>query len=101
MTAQQEIRELKEEIDRLKNLLVDHAEKTASNGMSKMIFTKDEICDMARNAGSEVRNYFGEKQRQISDATASCKETIRERPFTSTAIAFATGALLASLFRRN
>jgi len=101
MTAQQEIKELKSEISRLKNLMADHAEGAAANGLSRVIFSKDEICDMASNAGREVRNFFGEKQQQLTSATESCKETIKERPFTSTAIAFASGVLLASLFRRG
>ena len=99
MSAQQEIKDLKQEVARLKNLMADHAENAASNGMSKMIFTKDEICELANNAGKEVREYLGSKQEQLTNARENCKETIKERPFTSAAIAFAGGAVIGMLLR--
>lgn len=100
-TTQQEVKAMKQEIADLKNLLADHVEETAANGASKTIMAKDELQQLAHHAGKGVRNFMSQKHQQLDEAKVSCQKTIKERPLTSAAIAFAGGAVLAALLSKK
>lgn len=100
-TTQQEVKELKKDIEQIKNMLAGQMEETLSNGHSKAVFAKEELQHAANQAGKNVRTFFSAKQTQIGDAKTACESTIKERPFTSAAIAFAGGVLLATLLKRK
>lgn len=102
MTAtQKEIKSLKDDIDQIKTLLVDQIEETPSNGQSKTMLTREEIAGLANKAGQSVRSFVGQKSEQLNQARDVCEGKIKERPFLSTAAAFAGGALLVALMKRK
>lgn len=102
MTAtQKEIKSLKDDIDQIKTLLVDQIEETPSNGQSKTMLTREEIAGLANKAGQSVRSFVGQKSEQFHQARDVCESKIKERPFLSTAAAFAGGALLVALMKRK
>lgn len=100
-TTQQEVKELKQDIVQIKNMLADQLEETAANGESRTIFAKEELQRLANQAGKGVRTFFSDKQRQFGQAKAACEKTIKERPVTSAVVAFAGGMLLTTLLRRK
>ncbi|MGB1540156.1 MAG: hypothetical protein ACPG80_04290 [Rickettsiales bacterium] len=100
-TTQQEIKTLKKDITQLKDMLADHMEGSPGNGSSRTHFTREEVQKLANQAGESIRGFIGTKRQQFSDATVRTEEAIKERPFVSTAAAFAGGMLLATLLRRK
>lgn len=100
-TAQQEVKALKQDIASIKNMLADQLEGTISNGESRTIFDKNELQRVAHQAGKATRAFIADKQEKISNAKGKCEETIKERPFTSTAVAFAGGVILTALLKRK
>jgi len=102
MTAKQkENKALKDDIDQIKNLLVDQSEEALANGRSKTMLTREEIAGLANKAGQSVRSFVGEKSQQIGQARDACESQIKQRPFLTTAAAFAGGALLVGLLKRK
>lgn len=55
----------------------------------------------ARQAGETVRHWFSDQRDRALDLRDNTEQRIKKSPFTSTALAFAAGALLASLLRRR
>lgn len=98
-TNTQQIKELKNEIAELKgvmkNKLGDSLDSTHST------FSKDNIIEMANNAGQTAREFLHTKQEQIGEVKANTETMIKKRPFTSAAAAFAAGVVLTSLFSRK
>ena len=100
-TQSQEIKALKQELAALKNEFADQLEGTLSNGHSKTIFTREDIAELAHNAGRRTKRYLARKRKQMNEAKDACETTIQEHPFTSLAVGVAGGALLAALLRRK
>jgi ElaB/YqjD/DUF883 family membrane-anchored ribosome-binding protein len=100
-TAQQEVKNLKKDISEIKNLLADQLEDVPVNGSSKIVPSKGELKRVAHQAGKGLRTFISEKQDQIGEAKTACESTIKKRPFTSAAVAFAGGVLLTTLLKRK
>jgi ElaB/YqjD/DUF883 family membrane-anchored ribosome-binding protein len=100
-TAQQEIKLLKDELKELKKQMSEKAENAAQEGEKKAKMTKEEMSRIAHGAGEGVRSFVSLKGEQLGNAKDSCEQTIQNRPFASTAIAFAGGVLVASLLSRK
>lgn len=100
-TAQEEVKALKKDITQIKNMLADQLEETTSNGHSKTIFNKEDLQNVAYNAGKGLRHFFGEKQQQFLDGKEQCENVIKSRPLTSAAVMFAGGMVLSALLRRK
>ncbi len=100
-TAAQEVKQLKKEISSLKNMLADQIEDSAPNGLSKSLFSREDIAEMANNAGKSARQFFETKQEQALRGKEYTENLIQDRPFVSAATAFAAGVLLTSLFRNK
>ncbi len=100
-TAQEEIKILKDELKDLKKQMSENAESAAKAGEKQAKMTKEEMAKMAQNAGEGVRSFVSRKGEQFGEAKDSCEETIKNRPFASTAVAFAGGLLVASLLSRK
>lgn len=100
-TTQQEVKDMKQDIAQIKNMLADQLEETPANGESKTVFTKEELQRVANQAGKGVRAFFSDKQKQFGEAKVACEKTIKERPLTSAAVAFAGGMLLTTLLKRK
>ncbi len=101
-TAQQEIKSLKEDMAQIKDILVDHAEGTAANGASKSrSVNMDQVKEKARLFGAQAREFLNGKQEQFVTARDATEKTIKSRPFTSAAVAFTGGALIAALLSRK
>ena len=100
-TAQEEIKILKDELKDLKKQMSESAESAAKEGEKQAKMTKEEMARMAQNAGEGVRSFVSRKSEQLGNVKDSCEETIKSRPFASTAVAFAGGLLVASLLSRK
>lgn len=62
---------------------------------------RNNIEDMAREAGQQVRDFASNAETSLSDATSTVTSRIRENPLQSSAIALAAGVVLGMLFRRR
>lgn len=101
-TAQQEIKSLKAELAQLKSAMENQIEDIAPNGESSDgRFDMQSVKARARLAGIKARKFIDEKQGQVKEARDATEKTIKARPFTSTAVAFAGGALVAALISRK
>ncbi len=101
-TAQQEIKDLKQDIADLKDVIASQVEDTVPNGSSTdRRFDMETVRERARLAGKKARKFFVEKQDQAKVARDAAEKTIKARPFTTTAAAFAGGALVAALIKRK
>ena len=100
-TTQQELKILKNDIAEIKNILADHANRSASNGVSKMVMQKQNLEQLAQDAGERVRDFVQQEQEQFDQVKAQAETAIKDRPFTTAAVAFASGALLGTLLRRK
>ena len=101
-TAQTEIKALKKDMTQIKDILVDHFDGKSSNGTSKTkYFDVEDVKEKARVVGAQAREYVSVKQDQVLAARDVTEKTIKERPFTTAAIAFTGGALVAALLSRK
>lgn len=98
-TTQQEVKVMKKDITQIKNMLADHMDGAPSNGQSKTVFNKEDLQQMAHQAGQGVRAFVSAKQQELGNAKEACENTIKERPFTSAAVAFAGGVLVTTLLK--
>lgn len=101
-TAQQDIKALKADIADLKEVIASQVEDVAPDGKSSdSRFDMDAVKERARVAGMKARKFFEETQGQAKDARVKAEKTIKARPFATTAVAFAGGALVAALITRK
>lgn len=103
-TAQQQIRDLKEEVKELSALIEKQARavsKEAGNGNGHIHLTREDIRAMAENAGVRTRRFFKDTRKQAQDAAVRYEDTVSAHPWKSTAIALTGGLLLGALLRRR
>ncbi|MCD6034295.1 MAG: hypothetical protein K0R63_36 [Rickettsiales bacterium] len=100
-TAEQEIKMLKKDLSNLKDAMRDKLAELTSDGGGYIPQIKEDFQELAQQAGKEARSLFNNTQKQFSDATHACEETIKEHPFRTSALIFMSGALLATLLRRK
>lgn len=100
-TAQQQIRELKNEVKELSAHIEQQAKKLMKEGNGHFHVTRDELRDLAANAGATARKFYKDTRRQASDAAHRYEDTVSAHPWKSTAIALAGGILLGALLRRR
>jgi ElaB/YqjD/DUF883 family membrane-anchored ribosome-binding protein len=62
---------------------------------------RDDIEDMARQAGRQVRDFASSAEEKVAAATETVTVQIRENPVQSTLIALGVGFFLGFLFRRT
>lgn len=103
-SAQQTIKELRQEIKALTAEVEKQARK-AVNGNHGLHITRDDIREIAENAGETARQYFIVKRDQAQDVvqTAATKyeDTVAANPWKATGLAVLGGAVLSALlFRR-
>lgn len=100
-TANQDIRELRQEVKNLAAMVQDNI-KDASDAASNILgFDRKQLKRMARNAGKEVRHFFTDTTKQANEMRDRAEETITSRPFASVAAAVAGGLVLGALLRRK
>lgn len=102
-SAQQTIRELRQEIKALTAQVQKQAVKGASNG--HLHITREDIRDLAETAGETARQYFIVKRDQAQDivqtAATKYEDSVAANPWKATGIAMLGGAVLSAfLFRR-
>lgn len=98
-SANQEIKELKQELKELASMVKDNAKKSiASNVIG---FDRTEIRRMAKKAGRSVRGYINEKQKQATDLRDDAQDKISANPFKAIAAAAATGLILGALLKNR
>ncbi len=100
-TTQKEVKNMKQDIAQIKDMLADQLEEIPTNGKTKNIFNKEDLQSIANQAGKGVRAFFSDKQKQLEEVKTACKKTIKERPLTSAAVAFAGGMLITTLLRKK
>lgn len=61
---------------------------------------KDTCCDVAEQAGRQIRAYADEVSHEARDLTAATMQHVRAKPMQSTLIAAGIGFVLGALFRR-
>lgn len=76
---------------------VRHARKSVQAAIDD---TKEELEDIARNAGQHVRRLIDNAEENISEATGAVAERIRGNPVQSSLIALGIGFVAGMLFRR-
>ncbi|WP_417449792.1 hypothetical protein [Kordiimonas sp.] len=100
-TAQQEIKNLKKDLNQIKEMLSAQVEDVTPNGAAGPRIDVDAMKDRAREAGEKAREYLRSKQDQAVVARDKAEQTIKDRPFVTTAAAFASGAIVAALLSRR
>lgn len=101
-TAQQQIRELKNEVKELSTLLEKQAKAAAKElGNGHFHISRDELRDMAEHAGQSAREFFVSKRKQATEAAHRYEDAVSAHPWKSTALAVAGGILIGVLLRRG
>lgn len=101
-TAQQQIRDLKAEVQELSALVEKQARAVSKEvGNGHFHITREELRDMAEQAGTNARKFIKTKRKQAEDAAHRYEDTVSAHPWKATAIALAGGALLGALLRRR
>lgn len=99
MTAiSKEVQALHNEVQELKGLLAQQA-KSLSNGHTSL--TREDLKNAASKAGANMRKFLHDQQEKMEEARDQARQTIRQRPFATTAAAFAGGLALAALLARK
>lgn len=104
-TAQQTIRELRQEIKALSAQIEKQARNAAGHANGSLRITRDDIRELAENAGETARQYFIVKRDQaqevVHDAATKYEDSVAAHPWKATGLAMLGGAVLtALLFRR-
>lgn len=101
-TANQDLRELKQEMQHLADLVKGTVTHTAGNGDSNLIgFDAKDIKRMARKVGRTTRSFLNDKSKQAVELRDTCEESIVSNPFKAVALAVTGGLLLSALLRRR
>ena len=98
-----EVRELQRELEELKNSFTERLEEIAPGSTRSNVFpiSRHELKALAEQAGLTARAYLASKKDQLVDVRDRTEASIQRRPFTTTAVAFAAGAILASLISQS
>jgi ElaB/YqjD/DUF883 family membrane-anchored ribosome-binding protein len=97
--ANQEIKELKQELKNLAEMVKDSAKTSIASNVIGL--DRGEIRKIAKKAGKSVRGYFSEKSKQAAEMRDEAKDTITANPFRSVATAVAVGAVIGAILRRK
>ena len=97
----QDITEMREDINQIRRLLADQIVSTPANGHSKSTLNTDELQKIAKKTGSNIREFFNDKQEQFTSAKRNCEATVKKHPYTSVAVATGIGVIVASLIKRS
>ena len=73
--------------------------ESVSEGIST--FSPENINQLANTLGNSLKVLLQDKQEKLADMKDQYEVSIKERPFTNVASAFAAGVVLGLLFRRN
>lgn len=101
-TAQQQIREIRDEIKELSNLLEKQARsaiREVGNGHGLHV-SRDEIREIAEQAGVSARRFLTSKKAQVRVAADKYEDTVSTHPWISTGAAVLGGMILGALMRR-
>lgn len=100
-TAQQQIRELKDEVKELAALIDKQAHRLSREAGNGIHLTRAEVRDFAENAGASARKFIQDTRKQASQAAHRYEDSVSAHPWRSTAAALAGGVLLGLLLRRR
>ncbi len=99
--ANQEIQELRDEVQHLTEMLQNKAKNTASGITEIFDLDTKNLRRAARKAGKNVREYINDKSKQMADLRDDAEDTISTHPFVSISTAVAGGFLLGALLNRK
>lgn len=99
-TAQDQIRELKNEVRELANLIEKQAKQISHSAGGGLHVTRAELRDLAEHAGASTRRFIREKREQAGEAAHRYEDTVSAHPWKSTGIALLGGLLIGALMRR-
>lgn len=102
----QEIRELREEMHKLSDIVQKKMRKTeaandAAAGDNVLHFNREELAEIARRAGKEARSFLKDKRQQAEEVYETVEKNITSHPFQSIAAAVSGGVLLGMLLRNK
>ena len=103
-TANQEIRELKNEVKQLAEMVQDNLSTAGhdGHGIGDMIGEyRTDLRRVARKAGRNVRHFVSDSGKKAGALCKRCEENISEHPLRSVAVAVAGGLLLGALMKRK
>lgn len=95
-TQQQELTQLKKDMDKLKAEMETEVQDRINDALNKKTIT-----DMANDAGKNLNRFFTKQKNNAINAKESCEESVKAHPFYSVLGAFAGGAILAALLTRR
>jgi ElaB/YqjD/DUF883 family membrane-anchored ribosome-binding protein len=104
-SVSREIHELKEQVQSLADIVkksIKNAEKVNANNDN--IFNhlnSEELSDMARKAGKDVRSFIDEKYHTAEEAYADVEDRIVKHPLQAMAVAVSGGLLLGMMLHRK
>jgi ElaB/YqjD/DUF883 family membrane-anchored ribosome-binding protein len=102
-SVNQEIRELKEQVQSLADIVQKKIKHIPSNGVdhdNDNIFShlnREELAEMARKAGKDVRSFIKDNRAKAEEVYEEVEKKITHHPFQAMAAAVAGGALLGLL----
>jgi ElaB/YqjD/DUF883 family membrane-anchored ribosome-binding protein len=104
-TANQEIRDLRAELEQLRASISAEAKnghyRVRENMSTLAKDVREDAEELAHNAGISLRKAWNRGRLAASDAYAQYESSVVRHPLSSTAMAFAGGMLLAALLRRR
>src|SRR5262249_40418103 len=106
----EEIRELKEQVQSLSDIVQKKAKKKVKETVREAVdgldadnilhFDPRDLARMARRAGRDVREFLTEKRDQAEEAYESVEKQITGHPFQSVGVALVSGLLLGLMARK-
>lgn len=99
-SSNQEIRELKLEMQHLAELIEEKIKDAANNNGNVIGFSQRDLRRAAKRVGANVREFLAAKTKQAEELRDAAEDTITHHPFKSVAAAVAGGLLLGALLRR-
>lgn len=101
-TTSKEMRELREELHQLTEMVQKNMKQAAAHGTSNVLgFSRSDIRDFAHRAGETVRHYVDDTSKHATELRDKAKDRITTQPFRSVVAAVAGGLLLGALLRRR
>ena len=106
-SVNQEIRELKEQVQSLADIVQKKIKHIPSNGAdhdNDNIFShlnREEIAEMARKAGKDVRSFIKENRAKAEEEYDDVEKNVTSHPMQSLAMALVGGAILGMFMSRR
>jgi len=99
-TANQEMKQLRSDIEKLAAKLESNARSTANSSADIIGFDSKDLRRIAKKAGKNLHHYFDEKSKQAAELRDAYEEGVSSHPYKSVLGALAGGMIIGALLRR-